>query len=135
MKSDWESFHRVYFLSEDSVELNFKYIFIYKENNKKIRMKYMYKRFFRFVLIVKKLEISRVEVETGRRSSHYIIVKNSINHAKSVINSIQMSHLNKLKMAFKYALQIPLSKLYLILVPKFTTAKLNMVFFFFLSEI
>ncbi len=36
-KSDWESFHRVYFLAEDSVELILRIytIFTYKENNKK----------------------------------------------------------------------------------------------------
>jgi hypothetical protein len=44
------------------------YNFTYEENNKnKI---FMYKMVFRYFLIFRKLKIGRVEVETGRRSSH-----------------------------------------------------------------
>ncbi len=72
MKSNWKSFHRVYFLAEYSVELNKVCTIENKENNYKIRMKYMYKRVFWFILIVKKLEIGWVEIRTGQRSSHFL---------------------------------------------------------------
>ncbi len=61
-KSDWVSFHRVYFLAEDSVELNLYTILYTRKTIIKTRMKYMYKRVFQFIL---KLEIGRVEDKNG----------------------------------------------------------------------
>ncbi len=72
MKSDWESFHRVYFLTDDSVELKIYTIFIYKKNNYKIRMKMYVQKGLPVCLDHQKLEIGQVEIRTGQRSSHKV---------------------------------------------------------------